>query len=120
MGLFSIIRSMFKSSSISDSPSADDSSNNFTETEDYGVNPSTGLPMISRGIDAGGYMLGEQPSTFDSSDSSSSLFDDSSSSISSFDDSSSCASAFARESGSSFDSSSSMYDSVSSSSIFDD
>ena len=119
MGLFSIIRSMFKSSAVSNSPSADDSSSNFTETEDYGVNPSTGLPMISRGIDAGGYMLGEQPSTFDSSDSSSSMFDDSSSSSSSFDDSS-CASPFAREIGSSFDSSSSMFDSVSSSSIFDD
>jgi hypothetical protein len=90
----------------------DDSSSTYTENEDYGVNPSTGLPMIGGAIDAGGYMLGEQPSTFDSSSSSSSLFDVSSTCGSPLGDSGSCVSPFDREIGSSFNSSSSgsMFD----------
>ena len=98
---------------VSSAGSCDDnSSSTYTGTDDYGVNPSTGLPMISNAIDAGGYTLGEQPTTFDSSSANSSSFDDSSSCSSSFDDSSSCASPFDRDIGSGFDSSSSgsMFD----------
>ena len=104
-------------------PSAGSYDNDSASTfpsDDYGINPSTGLRMISMSVDAGGYTLGEQPTTFDSADSGSSLFDESSSSSSSFDDSSSCVGPFDSEMGSSVGSSSSMFESVSSSSMFDD
>lgn len=120
MGLFSSICALFSSSGVSNSPSIDDSASTFAETDDYGINPSTGLPMISNSLDAGGNLFCEPSSTLDSSSSSSTLFDDSSSCSTSFDDSSSCGSPFHREIGSSFDSSSSMFESVSSSSTFDD
>lgn len=128
MGLFRSICNLFRSSRINDTSGSDDSSS-FSAPDDYGINPSTGLPMISGAIDAGGFMYGEQPTTFDSADSASdSLFEDESSFISTFDDSNSCASPFDSEIGSSyscgmsdsFDSTSSMFDTVSSSSMFDD
>jgi hypothetical protein len=92
VGLFSSIFDLFGSSSIDDSTS-------ISAPTDFGVNPTTGLPMISSSIDAGGHVFCETPSVFDSS-----------SSFSSFD--SSC--------GNSFDSSSSAFDSFGSSSLFND
>jgi len=131
MGLFSSIRALFGSSSSSDSSSITDStiisdisndsySDDTSGPFDYGINPSTGLPMISSSIDAGGNMFCAEPRTFD-------MFDSSSSCSSSFDDdfgsSSSDSGSSAFDSSSSFSdssSSSSMFDSSSSSSMFDD
>ncbi len=89
MGLFSWFSDVFGTSS-------DSSFDSGPTGMDYGVNPSTGLPMINSAIDAGGNCYGCSPSSFSSDDSwsSSSAFDSSSSfdsfssmsSTSSFDD----------------------------------
>ena len=122
MGLFSSIRALFGSPSSrascsnTDSTSISDTSNDSYSDDDspgpfdYGINPSTGLPMVNGSIDVGGYMLCEQPSTFD-------MFDSSSSCSSSFDDD--FGSSISDSESSAFDSSSSYSDSSSSSSMFE-
>jgi hypothetical protein len=85
--------SLFGSSSINDSPSINDSSSinesgsilqssifddssSMTPSTDYGVNPTTGLPMMNSAVDVGGHMFCEQPSMFDNSSSCSSFDSD--------------------------------------------
>jgi len=97
-GLFSTLLNLFESTSSSDSFN-DSYFDDAPGPLDYGINPSTGLPMISSLLDADGNLFCEQPTIFESSNSTT-LFDDPSCCSSSFDDSSASVSPFTSEIGS--------------------